>query len=221
MSEDKTKKENDVVPDPEPVEQKAAEPSEVEEVVTESEVIPKETTETEVVIDEPVTSEINTAEEIITEIPKEKSVEDIMPENKSEVSSSPEIKKENDVTSGPKVTPPKLKRKAEHEQAQDERKDKEERKREFEHEKRQLKKNEKFVQKLLIKARARIQERKRAKLDKIVSLFETQEKVTATDVQKLLRVTKRTVRNYFDQLEEEWVIKQVGRVGRGVFYIKR
>ncbi len=78
-----------------------------------------------------------------------------------------------------------------------------------------------IVQKLLIKARARIQERKRKKLDKIMTLFETKSQITNEDVQKLFRTTKRTIRRYFDQLEKEQKIIQVGSVGRGVVYIKK
>jgi len=78
-----------------------------------------------------------------------------------------------------------------------------------------------FVQKLLEKARVRIQERKRKKLDKIMTLFETKSQITNEDVQKLFRTTKRTIRRYFDQLEKEQKIIQVGNVGRGVVYIKK
>ena len=77
-----------------------------------------------------------------------------------------------------------------------------------------------FVQNLLVKARATIQTRKRKKLDKIMVLFDTKPHVTTKDVEKLLRTTKRTARRYFDQLEKENRIKQVGNVGRGVFYEK-
>ena len=77
-----------------------------------------------------------------------------------------------------------------------------------------------LIQNLLIKARARIQERKREKLDKIMILFETKSQITNKDVQKLLRTTGRTARRYFDQLEAENRIKQVGNAGRGVFYEK-
>ena len=74
---------------------------------------------------------------------------------------------------------------------------------------------------LLNKARAKIQERKRKKLDKIMTLFNTNPQITNKDVQKLLRTTKRTARRYFDQLEQEQKITQVGKVGRNVLYIKK
>lgn len=78
-----------------------------------------------------------------------------------------------------------------------------------------------FIQKLLIKARARIQERKRKKLDRIMGLFDTNPQITNKDVQKLLRTTKRTARRYFDQLEQEQKITQIGKVGRSVLYTKK
>ena len=78
-----------------------------------------------------------------------------------------------------------------------------------------------IIQKLLNKARAKIQERKRKRLDKIMALFETKSQITNQDVQKLLRTTKRTARRYFDQLEQEQKITQVGKVGRNVLYIKK
>ncbi|MBL7045100.1 MAG: hypothetical protein ISR98_00665 [Parcubacteria group bacterium] len=74
---------------------------------------------------------------------------------------------------------------------------------------------------LLNKARAKIQERKRNKLNKVMTLFETKSQITNQDVQKLLRTTKRTTRRYFDQLEKEQKITQVGKVGRSVLYIKK
>ena len=43
-----------------------------------------------------------------------------------------------------------------------------------------------IIQKLLNKARAKIQERKRKKLDKIMTLFETKSQITNKDIQKLL-----------------------------------
>ena len=78
-----------------------------------------------------------------------------------------------------------------------------------------------FIQKLLIKARVRIQERKRKKLDKIMGLFDTKSQITNKDARGLFRVTKRTIRRYFDQLEREQKIIQVGGVGRGVIYIRK
>jgi len=78
-----------------------------------------------------------------------------------------------------------------------------------------------FIQKLLIKARAKIQERKKKKLDKILSLFETSSQITNSDIQKLLRVSRATAKRYMDILEKENKATQVGDTGKGVFYSKK
>ncbi len=77
-----------------------------------------------------------------------------------------------------------------------------------------------LIQKLLVKARATIKLRKIIKLNKIMRLFNTKPHLTNEDVQKLLRVTNRTATRYFDELEKDGRVKQVGEVGRGVFYEK-
>jgi hypothetical protein len=77
-----------------------------------------------------------------------------------------------------------------------------------------------LIQKLLVKARATIKLRKIIKLNKITRLFDSKPHLTNEDVQKLLRDTNRTARRYFDELEKENRVKQVGEVGRGVFYEK-
>ena len=78
-----------------------------------------------------------------------------------------------------------------------------------------------FVQKLLIKARAKIQERKRKKLDKIMSLFETKTELSNSDVRKLLRTARRSAVRYLDILEKEQKITQIGNIGKGVRYTKK
>jgi len=77
-----------------------------------------------------------------------------------------------------------------------------------------------IVQKLLVKARAVIQQRKRTKLNKIITLFEANSQITNTDVQKLLRVSSATAVRYLDILENENRITQVGNTGKAVFYTK-
>jgi hypothetical protein len=78
-----------------------------------------------------------------------------------------------------------------------------------------------IIQKLLTKARAKIQERKRKKLDKIMTLFNTKSQITNKDIQKLLRTTKRSSTRYLDLLEQEQKITQIGKTGKAVFYIKK
>ena len=77
-----------------------------------------------------------------------------------------------------------------------------------------------FVQNLLVKARARIQERKRKKLDKIMQMLAEKGKITSRDVRKLLRVSTTSATRYMDILEKENKIKQVGKTGKAVFYVK-
>jgi len=77
-----------------------------------------------------------------------------------------------------------------------------------------------IIQKLLIKARAKIQERKRKKLDKVMTLFEAKPQITNKDIQKLLRISSATATRYLDILESENRIKQVGNTGKSVFYTK-
>lgn len=77
-----------------------------------------------------------------------------------------------------------------------------------------------IVQKLLVKARAKIQERKQKKLDRIMALFEAKSQVANKDIQKLLRISSATAVRYLDILESEDRIKQVGNTGKSVFYTK-
>lgn len=77
-----------------------------------------------------------------------------------------------------------------------------------------------FIQNLLIKARAKIQERKRKKLDKVMTLFEAKPQITNKNIQKLLRISSATATRYLDILESENRIKQVGNTGKSVFYTK-
>ena len=52
-------------------------------------------------------------------------------------------------------------------------------------------------------------------------LFETKPRVKNSDVQKLLRISRATVKRYMDILEIENKVIQVGKVGKGVLYIKK
>lgn len=76
-----------------------------------------------------------------------------------------------------------------------------------------------FVRDLLAKANAKIQERKRKKLDKILAEISKKEKITNREVSKLLRVSNVTAFRYLDILEKEGTIKQTG-AGRSVSYSK-
>lgn len=71
---------------------------------------------------------------------------------------------------------------------------------------------------LLILARNAIQFRKRKKLDRIMSLFLKQSKITNDEIEKFLHVSDATATRYLSQLEKEGKIKQSGKTGKGVSY---
>lgn len=73
---------------------------------------------------------------------------------------------------------------------------------------------------LLEKARLAIHLRKEKKLARIMALFEKHPVVTNDDVEKLLHVSDATAARYLSELEREGKVKQGGKEGRGVVYIK-
>jgi hypothetical protein len=76
------------------------------------------------------------------------------------------------------------------------------------------------IHELLAKAKNAIQFRKRKKLDKIMTLFLKQSKITNDEVEKFLHVSDATATRYLSQLEQEGKIKQNGKTGHVVFYSK-
>lgn len=75
-----------------------------------------------------------------------------------------------------------------------------------------------LARELLIKARNAIQFRKRKKLDKVMSLFLKQSKITNDEVEKFLHVSDATATRYLSILKKEGKIKQSGRTGKAVSY---
>ncbi len=73
---------------------------------------------------------------------------------------------------------------------------------------------------LLVKARSALQTRKRKKLNKVMTLFERQTKITNDEVEKLLHISDATATRYLSVLEKENKIKQEGRTGHAVSYSK-
>lgn len=55
-------------------------------------------------------------------------------------------------------------------------------------------------------------------LQKVLEMFDAQNRVTNDNVQKALDVSDATATNYLEELEEEGKIRQVGTTGRGVYY---
>jgi len=75
-----------------------------------------------------------------------------------------------------------------------------------------------LARQLLITARNAIQFRKRKKLDRVMSLFLQQSKITNDEVEKFLHVSDATATRYLSVLEKEGKIKQVGKTGKAVSY---
>jgi len=73
---------------------------------------------------------------------------------------------------------------------------------------------------LFIKAQNAIQIRKRKKLNKVMTMFLVQEKITNDQVEKLLHVSDSTATRYLAILKKEGKIKQNGRIGKWVYYTK-
>lgn len=75
-----------------------------------------------------------------------------------------------------------------------------------------------LARELLITARNAIQFRKRKKLDRVMSLFLKQSKITNDEVEKFLHVSDATATRYLSILEKEGKIKQNGKTGHMVSY---
>ena len=81
----------------------------------------------------------------------------------------------------------------------------------------------KNMSELLAKEHLAIQNRKRKKLDLILTLFAKQTKITNDEVEKLLHVSDATATRYLSQLEQEGKIKKnekSGKKGKWVSYLK-
>lgn len=59
---------------------------------------------------------------------------------------------------------------------------------------------------------------KEENLQKIREYIKDKEKITNEEVQELLNISNATTARYFNELETEGLIKQVGDVGQGVYY---
>ena len=77
-----------------------------------------------------------------------------------------------------------------------------------------------LIRNLAVKARAVIQSRKRKKLERIMEVVNAKGKITNDQVEKLLHVSDATATRYLSQLEKEGKVKQEGKTGKGVSYLK-
>ena len=75
-----------------------------------------------------------------------------------------------------------------------------------------------LVRDILDKANAKIQSKKKVKLEKILQALNSKNKITNDEVEKLLHVSDATATRYLSALEKEGKIKQVGKTGAGVTY---
>ncbi len=80
--------------------------------------------------------------------------------------------------------------------------------------------NTNIIRELLAKARAKIQSRKRLKLDHILTLFAKRTHITNDEVEKLLHVSDATATRYLESLEKENKIKKIGKTGKYTRYEK-
>ncbi|TSC86499.1 MAG: Uncharacterized protein G01um10148_485 [Parcubacteria group bacterium Gr01-1014_8] len=73
---------------------------------------------------------------------------------------------------------------------------------------------------LLKKAHEKTQIRKRKKLDMILETLTASGKITNDEVEKLLHVSDATATRYLTILKREGKIKQIGKTGAGVVYVR-
>lgn len=78
----------------------------------------------------------------------------------------------------------------------------------------------KSIRELFTKAQLAIQNRKRKKIDRILTLFAKQTTITNNEVEKLLHVSDATATRYLSTLEKEGKIKQNTKKGHSVSYSK-
>lgn len=61
-------------------------------------------------------------------------------------------------------------------------------------------------------------EEKEKNLAKIREFIAGRDKVTNEEIQKILNISDATIARYFDELEKEGIVKQVGETGQSVYY---
>ncbi len=76
------------------------------------------------------------------------------------------------------------------------------------------------IRDLLPEANQVRQEKIKAKLEKIMTLFNMHHNITNNQVEHLLHVSDATATRYLDMLEHKGIIKQSTKTGKGVFYEK-
>ncbi len=77
-----------------------------------------------------------------------------------------------------------------------------------------------IITELLVKARAKIQDRRKKKLEKIMTKLSETGKISNDEVERLLRVSDATATRYLDLLEKEGKLRQEGKTGKYVVYVR-
>lgn len=87
-----------------------------------------------------------------------------------------------------------------------------------------MRNNRKKVMPELVQRQAKEKEENKQKILKFLSVRQAQDgegaRIVNNDVEKLLGVSNATAERYLAELEKEGVLKQVGDIGQGVYYIK-
>ena len=65
-----------------------------------------------------------------------------------------------------------------------------------------------------------VRKRKEEAKQNVMKMLETKDKITNNNVENLLGVSDATATNYLQELESEGKLKQEGKTGKGVVYIK-
>jgi predicted HTH transcriptional regulator len=66
----------------------------------------------------------------------------------------------------------------------------------------------------------RMQEKKDKAKEKILEMLKIKSKISNRDVAKILETSSATTRRYFDELQAEGKVKQIGKSGTNVYYKK-
>jgi len=67
----------------------------------------------------------------------------------------------------------------------------------------------------------KLQEKREAAINKIIEMLSEKKKIGSGDVADALRVSSRTAVRYLDEIEKRGMARQVGRVGKSVFYTRK
>jgi len=67
----------------------------------------------------------------------------------------------------------------------------------------------------------KLQEKREAAINKIIEMLSEKKKIGSGDVADALRVSSRTAVRYLDEIEKQGMARQVGRVGKSVFYTRK